>query len=628
MLLVGEGNVGKSSLVAALKGDDFVEGRPTTHGIEISPVEFRHPHRYLHMTLRAWDFGGQEVYRISHQFFFSPRALYLVVWHARQGHERDEVEGWLRRIKLRVRDQAVAMVVATHCAERLPDLDYPDMERRFHGMLVGSFEIDSSTGAGIDGLRAAISERAANLPQMGQRISPRWTAAREAVLALAETKPQIWYEMFAEICVLRLMEKFDISYRLDGDESQSLVPQLVPHQRPALPWQFGDTPPTGLRTLSLTCRLAEPAPGLIPWLTARHHWESTGAHWRRGVFLRHPIRAYESEALVQLVRDDELSLEVRAPSPDLYFNVLRDSIEHLIRQRWPGLGYRLYIPCSGNLMNGDSCPGKFPLDGLLLARQSGDTTIRCMDCGVQSDIPALLTGFTTPDQPVATEVEQMHHKVADIATSVDGLVRQASEIADTVRRVNRVVSTEVTNCPRLFTLGRKRPGLLDRVRLHQEHYQLTLWCEHPGFEHAWSAATYELDPPREWFVQIAPYARLVFRTLQLIVPVAAAIDVASLPSTQRDNPQARLDVMQAIVDDLPVDALVTADREFSDRDGGSGKLTQAEGQALRAIREIVFEKDPLHAFGDMRRVQSPAGDLLWVCPVHYPDYDPGLPTLP
>ena len=37
------------------------------------------------MTLRTWDFGGQEVYRITHQFFFTKRALYMVVWSAREG---------------------------------------------------------------------------------------------------------------------------------------------------------------------------------------------------------------------------------------------------------------------------------------------------------------------------------------------------------------------------------------------------------------------------------------------------------------------------------------------------------------------------------------------------------------
>jgi internalin A len=104
------------------------------------------------------------------------------------------------------------------------------------------------------------------------------------------------------------MEKFDISYRLDGDETHSLVPQLVPHQRPALPWQLGSAPQAGIRSLALTCRLSESAPGLIPWLTVRHHRASTGIYWRRGVFLRHPIDVYRSEALLELRRNDELAL--------------------------------------------------------------------------------------------------------------------------------------------------------------------------------------------------------------------------------------------------------------------------------------------------------------------------------
>ena len=145
------------------------------------------------MTVRGWDFGGQEVYRITHQFFFTRRALYVVAWNARQGQEQDEVEGWLRRIRLRVGRDARALLVATHCAERRPELDYPHLERTFPGMLAGSFETDSLTGLGIDRLRQAIGEEAARLPQMGQLISPRWVAAREDILARGKTEPQIWY---------------------------------------------------------------------------------------------------------------------------------------------------------------------------------------------------------------------------------------------------------------------------------------------------------------------------------------------------------------------------------------------------------------------------------------------------
>ena len=64
----------------------------------------------------------------------------------------------------------------------------------------------------------------------------------------------------------------------------------------------------------------------------------------------------------------------------------------------------------------------------------------------------------------------------------------------------------------------------------------------------------------------------------------------------------------------------------SDVTAPSGQLTAAEGEALRALRAIIFDHDPLRAFGRFRRVQAPSGDLLWVCENHYPDYDPGLPA--
>ena len=43
LILIGEGEVGKSCLLGALRGDEWVEGRPTTHGIEIKPVVITDP---------------------------------------------------------------------------------------------------------------------------------------------------------------------------------------------------------------------------------------------------------------------------------------------------------------------------------------------------------------------------------------------------------------------------------------------------------------------------------------------------------------------------------------------------------------------------------------------------------
>ena len=395
MLVVGEGNTGKTSLLAALRRESFRAGRPTTHGIEVHDLALPRARAGGELTAHVWDFGGQEVYRVTHQLFFSRNALYLVVWKPRDGQEQNEVEGWLRRIRLRVATAGRAFIVATHCSgERQPDLDLPSLKREFGALLGGHFQVDSETGYGIADLRSAIATELEAFPQMGQAISLRWVAARDEILGLAGSEPQISFERFEAICAghgipadqaasladllhltgqvicysddqalrdfvvldpewltkaisfvledavtrksggilehsrlreiwrnrdvlanpgrsaallyppayhpyfLRLMEKFDVSYRIHDDADRSLVPQMVPYDRPTLPWDSRTVVSPRIRRLAMVCRLSEPVPGLIAWLTVRHHDAAAGLHWRNGVFLRHPIAAYASEALL------------------------------------------------------------------------------------------------------------------------------------------------------------------------------------------------------------------------------------------------------------------------------------------------------------------------------------------
>ena len=721
LLLVGGGNVGKTSVSAALRSAPFVKDRAATHGIEIKPLTVRHPSIDVDMTMRAWDFGGQEVYRISHQFFFSRRAIYLVVWKAREGQEYDEVEGWLRRIRLQVNNDARALVVATHCQECKSDLEYPQLEQAFPELLAGQYEVDNSSGFGIPELRKGIALEAAQLPQMGQLISPRWIAARREVLALSQVEPHIPYQQFVEICQLhqvygdeiqtlaelmndlgqivyyggdeglrdfvvldpewltkaisyvledgptrqsngildhsrlteiwqsrqhgltypssyhpyfvRLMEKFDISYRLDGDGYRSLITQLVQHHRPDLPWDTRIPPPDGIRSLSLICKLSEPVPGLVAWLTVRHHRASTDRHWRTGVFLRHPKTSYASEALLELRTPNELRVDVRAPSPDFYFNVLHDSIEDLITRRWPGLHYELLIPCPTRAADGSSCLGQFPLEGLLRYREEdGGGPVRCWKCSTSHDLLQLLTGFAQPDLPLQSELEQLYDRITSVGSGVNRLAAgvqrletYAADTADSIRRVLRAAAAEVADCPHLFTLIReRRVGLNWLKEFYHCRYRLVLWCEQPDHLHPWPPATYSFDQPRGWLVRIGPYAALAFKTLQLAIPHLSSV-TAILTDAQLKAAQHGLEQMEALITAIPHEA-IEDERELIASEYAS-QLSQAQGQALRGIRVLLFERDHARAFGDLRRVLAPSGEFLWVCPKHHVDYDPGLPSI-
>jgi hypothetical protein len=87
----------------------------------------------------------------------------------------------------------------------------------------------------------------------------------------------------------------------------------------------------------------------------------------------------------------------------------------------------------------------------------------------------------------------------------------------------------------LFTLAFQRPTGLRRIKFYEEHYSLTLWCEHPGHWHTWPAATYDLHQPKSWLADIAPYAHLVLKTLRVAVPIATAVAEVEISKEQIED---------------------------------------------------------------------------------------------
>jgi internalin A len=217
LLLIGEGGVGKSTLLGALQGERFQEGRSSTHGIEVKHLEL--PHRELDTSihLHAWDFGGQEHYRISHQFFYSPRSLYLLLWEPQRGHDGCEVEQWVERIKLRVGGDARILIVATHCdtANRDPVIDKAVLLRDHGNVIHDFFEVDSQTGRGIEGLKKAMAEEAARLPQMGEWFSKRWQAVREELRGWRETRRHSSFPDFEALCQQHNLEAVEVHLLLE-----------------------------------------------------------------------------------------------------------------------------------------------------------------------------------------------------------------------------------------------------------------------------------------------------------------------------------------------------------------------------------------------------------------------------
>jgi internalin A len=503
ILFVGEGGVGKSSLLGALRGEAFIEHRDTTHGIEIKSFNLPHLRRpNKQITFNAWDFGGQEVYRISHQFFYSKRSLYLILWSPRIGSDQSHVEEWLEQIVLRVGKEAKVIVIATsvESCDRLARIDKTYFLEKFKGIVLGFFEVDSKTEFGIDKLKKVLSQTAAELPQMGDLLSTSWNDARERLQEVQQ--PYLSYDLFSTVFknaggahdeirafadlhhdlgyivyfgedeglrdivilqpewltkaigyvledkttdrnsgvlqhnrlrdiwhtnvrpkepkydpslhpfFLRLMEKFDISYRLEGGEA-SLVAQLVPYDKPVLPWNPGYKIPKDISELSIVCRMSYRPPGLIPWMIVRtskfapKNWR----HWRKGTYLEYGIHG----TAVLETADLDLLVTVRGRWPTYFMDLLRYTMEMLILERWPGLTYSFSAPCPKIREKGQRCKGHFPLETLQrLRNQVKDNMVPCLECGTQFKIDHLLSGFSTPTDK--NEIDEIKNDIRKILT--------------------------------------------------------------------------------------------------------------------------------------------------------------------------------------------------------------------
>jgi Leucine-rich repeat (LRR) protein len=720
LVFIGEGGVGKTSLLAALRGEPFLENRPTTHGIEIHAFHLPYPDGQgvppseKEITFNAWDFGGQPIYRVTHQFFFSKRSLYLLLWSPRLGVEQCDVEGWIKRIRLRVGDGAKILIVATHCRTggRIARIDEGHLRREYRDNIAGFHEVDSKEGVGVDELRVLIAQTATGLPQMGEPFNVKWKAARDEVLGLQRSTPHIRYADFEGICrrhglvdgsvrtladlmhdlghivyfgddeglseeivlqpewltkaiglvledretnerfgilehsrlrkiwhdqvlegeprydpalhpfFLRLMEKYDVSYRLEGGTS-SLVAQLVPANRPDLPWTLDAPLSAEEAQLNLVCEMDEEAPGLVPWMIVRTHPFTTQPrrYWQKGMFLQD---GPHGTALLEL-RDREFFLAVRAAWPTYFMDVLHHTVEQLIRDRWPGLYRNFAVPCSYLEENARTCRGRFPLEILLKLKRQDREEVTCLQCGQLYSVDGLLTGFGLSDLR-----EKMSH-LETVVTRVEAITtKSASQAAAWYRLLLTALTSQTRECPRLFTLLTEDLNPLNPANLGQTGYRLTLWCEMPGNQHptcpigSGGEGEYVFRRPKEWLVKLAPYARLVARTLKIIVPIAVAGVEAAVDESLLKNIDQKLKFMETVTETL----LKGESEPGLLRHEPEKILKEEEGAGLRELHSLLDDLDRTKRWGQLNAVVSPAHGYLWLCPHHHRVYDPGLPRLP
>jgi internalin A len=202
LLIVGNGEVGKTTLMKKLKDNNFiieVGKEEITHGINIVPWDlqcyFEDGNSGI-VKIHFWDFGGQDIYHATHQFFLTKRSLYLFVWDARKDEETRIFDYWFNIIKL-LSDNSPVICVMNKSDLRIKHIDEASFIEKFKN-IANFLQVSCVTGDGIQELTGQIRTSLSSMAHLRDKLPKVWMDIRDHLKK--EGKNYISLETYFDIC--------------------------------------------------------------------------------------------------------------------------------------------------------------------------------------------------------------------------------------------------------------------------------------------------------------------------------------------------------------------------------------------------------------------------------------------
>ncbi|MCP4344129.1 MAG: TIR domain-containing protein, partial [Desulfobacterales bacterium] len=199
LLIVGRGEVGKTCLMKKLMDPEYQVNlnEQSTDGVDIQKWHITQPFedQTIDFCVNFWDFGGQEIYHATHQFFLTKRSFYMLVWDARKEEDYLAFDYWLNVIKL-LSGSSPTILVMNKADERIKELEQESITKKFPNVK-RFYQVSALTGKGISDLRRDIREFMVQMPHIGDILPKVWTDIRRNLENLNEN--YISYDRFREI---------------------------------------------------------------------------------------------------------------------------------------------------------------------------------------------------------------------------------------------------------------------------------------------------------------------------------------------------------------------------------------------------------------------------------------------
>jgi small GTP-binding protein len=193
VLILGDGGAGKTTLLRRLYQTEqpMPAEEESTKGIDIHRHTFTNAaERPFH--LNVWDFGGQQIYHATHQFFLTKRSLYILVDDTRNSSQAVQDDGfkyWLELIEA-LSEGSPVLIFQNEKAGRSKSIDAAGIKGRFANVkdiYRGNLELPEAA----EKLAEAIRYHVQQLPHVGEAVPARWLEIRAELADRKQQNPYI-----------------------------------------------------------------------------------------------------------------------------------------------------------------------------------------------------------------------------------------------------------------------------------------------------------------------------------------------------------------------------------------------------------------------------------------------------
>ncbi|MEG3220672.1 GTP-binding protein [Vibrio gigantis] len=200
IIFVGDGSVGKTSLMKRLVHDEFDAKESQTDGIEIEPYKVDLDEEGV-VNATIWDFGGQQILQATHQLFLSKRSIYVLVVEDRKNdkHKDQDIEQWLTQINS-LGGRPPILVVKNKVDENPnSDIQTQKLKTKFPN-IVGFFEVSCEKRIGLERLDAALTDCIRTLTMRKIALPNNWLKVKHQLKEQACSRDLLYLNTYKDIC--------------------------------------------------------------------------------------------------------------------------------------------------------------------------------------------------------------------------------------------------------------------------------------------------------------------------------------------------------------------------------------------------------------------------------------------